>query len=101
VPQPSHPARHQASHPATEGRLDDRGRALLAFEREWWRYGEAKETAIRERFALSSEAYYRALNALIDLDDALAHDPMLVRRLRRMRSRRHRERSARRLGQRT
>jgi Protein of unknown function (DUF3263) len=78
--------------------LGERDLALLAFERDWWQYGEAKETAIRERFGLSSEAYYRALNRLIDAEPALDHDPLLVRRLRRMRSSRHRQRSARRLG---
>ena len=41
--------------------------------------------------------YYQLLNALIDTEAALAHDPMLVKRLRRLRSTRHRARSARRL----
>ena len=42
--------------------------------------------------------YYQVLNALIDRPDALESDPMLVKRLRRMRATRQRARSARRLG---
>lgn len=54
--------------------------------------------AIRELFDLSATRYYQILNALIDDPAALAHDPMLVKRLRRMRSSRQRARTARRLG---
>ena len=58
----------------------------------------AKEQAIRELFDLSATHYYQILNALIDTEDALAHDPMLVKRLRRLRTSRQRARTARRLG---
>ena len=58
----------------------------------------AKEQAIRELFNLSATHYYQILNALIDTEDALAHDPMLVKRLRRLRTSRQRARTARRLG---
>lgn len=78
--------------------LDDRARSILDFEREWWKYAGAKEQAIRERFDLSPTRYYQLLNRLMDDDDALAYDPMLVKRLRRMRSARQRQRAARRLG---
>ncbi|HEY0186804.1 MAG TPA: DUF3263 domain-containing protein [Cellulomonas sp.] len=81
---------------ATE--LSERDRELLAFERQWWKYAGAKEQAVRELFDLSATRYYQVLNALIDSPAALAHDPMLVKRLRRMRSTRQRARSARRLG---
>jgi len=47
---------------------------------------------------MTATRYYQTLNALIDTDAALAHDPMLVKRLRRLRSARQRERSARRAG---
>ena len=53
------------------GALPEREREILAFERQWWRYAGAKEQA---------------------------YDPMLVKRLRRLRSARQRARSARRLG---
>ncbi|GAA0296931.1 hypothetical protein BJ968_001037 [Kineococcus aurantiacus] len=78
--------------------LSRRDAEILAFERQWWKYAGAKEQAVRELFDLSPTRYYQLLNALIDSPAALAHDPMLVKRLRRMRSSRQRARSARRLG---
>lgn len=74
--------------------LAERDRAILDFEREWWRYAGAKEQAIREHFDMSPTSYYRALNELIDQDTAMAYDPMLVKRMRRMRAARHRQRAA-------
>jgi Protein of unknown function (DUF3263) len=84
--------------PAVVGSLSDREREILAFERQWWKYAGAKETAIRDLFDLSATRYYQTLNALIDRPEALVHDPMLVKRLRRLRTTRQRTRSARRLG---
>lgn len=78
--------------------LSERDQAILAFERQWWKYAGAKEQAVRELFDMSATRYYQVLNALIDDPAALAHDPMLVKRLRRMRSSRQRARTARRLG---
>lgn len=78
--------------------LSDRDRQILEFERAWWKYAGAKEAAIRERFEMSSTRYYQVLNALIDTPEALEADPLLVRRLRRLRAARQRQRSARRLG---
>jgi hypothetical protein len=78
--------------------LTRRDRDILAFERQWWKYAGAKEQAIRELFDMSTTRYYQVLNALIDTPAALAADPMLVKRLRRLRASRQRQRSARRLG---
>ncbi|HEU4810876.1 MAG TPA: DUF3263 domain-containing protein [Nocardioides sp.] len=78
--------------------LSDRDREILDFERQWWKYAGAKESAVREKFDMSSTRYYQVLNALIDRPDALEVDPLLVRRLRRLRAARQRQRSARRLG---
>ena len=83
---------------AAAGGLSERDRDILAFERQWWKYAGAKEAAVREKFDMSSTRYYQVLNALIDNPAALAHDPMLVKRLRRLRSSRQRARSARRFG---
>jgi hypothetical protein len=80
------------------GGLSPREQELLAFERRWWKYAGAKEQAVRDLFDMSATRYYQVLNSLIDRPEALAHDPMLVKRLRRMRSERARQRSARRLG---
>ena len=60
---------------------------MLTFERQWWRQAGAKETAIRDRFGVPPTRYYQVLNALVDRPDALAADPLLVRRLRRLRTR--------------
>jgi hypothetical protein len=78
--------------------LTQRDREILEFERQWWKYAGAKEQAIRELFDMSATRYYQVVNNLIDSPDALAFDPMLVKRLRRMRAARQRTRSARRLG---
>jgi hypothetical protein len=78
--------------------LDERDLAILAFERQWWRYAGAKEQAVREQFDLSPTRYYQVLNALIDRPEALVADPMLVKRLRRLRTARREQRSARRAG---
>jgi hypothetical protein len=77
--------------------LSERDVAILAFERRWWRHAGAKEQAIRDDFGLSAARYYQLLGALIDLPAALAHDPMLVKRLQRMRDARLDARTARRL----
>ncbi|MCA1727335.1 MAG: DUF3263 domain-containing protein [Actinobacteria bacterium] len=81
-----------------EGGIDERSRALLDFERTWWKLEGPKERAIRDRFDLSAARYYQVLNKLIDEPEALAYDPMLVRRLRRLRTARRRARFARRMG---
>ncbi|MDP9023313.1 MAG: DUF3263 domain-containing protein [Actinomycetota bacterium] len=83
---------------AEEDHLDARDRAILDFEREWWKVAGAKEQGIRQRFDVSPTRYYQLLNRLIDDDAALAYDPMLVKRLRRLRAARQRRRAARRLG---
>jgi hypothetical protein len=90
-------AGRSAGEVATSG-LSDRDREVLAFERQWWKYAGAKEQAVRELFDMSGTRYYQVLNALIDSPGALEFDPMLVKRLRRMRATRQRARSARRLG---
>ncbi len=76
-------------------RLEERSRAILDFERGWWQQEGSKEGAIRSRFRLSAARYYQLLNRLIDSPEALRYDPMLVRRLRRLRTARRRQRFAR------
>ncbi len=91
------PIQQPAGEPLPDG-LTRRDRDILAFERQWWMYAGAKEQAIREMFDLSPTRYYQVLNAVIDNPAALAEDPLLVRRLRRLRTSRQKSRSARRLG---
>ncbi|MFD1939148.1 MULTISPECIES: DUF3263 domain-containing protein [Nonomuraea] len=80
--------------------LSERDLRILAFERQWWRHAGAKEHAIRDAFGFSATRYYQLLGDLIDRPEAMEHDPMLVKRLRRLRAARQRERAARRLGMR-
>ena len=80
------------------GELSARDAEILAFERQWWKFAGAKEQAIRDKFQMSATRYYQILNALIDKPEALAQDPLLVKRLRRLRATRQRNRSAKRLG---
>jgi Protein of unknown function (DUF3263) len=78
--------------------LGKRERAVLGFERQWWRHAGAKEEAIRREFGVGPTAYYQLLSRLIDDPAAIAYDPMLVKRLQRQRASRRRRRSGRRLG---
>jgi uncharacterized protein DUF3263 len=78
--------------------LDERTRAILDFEGSWWQGGGTKQRRIRERFGISATRYQQLLMRAIDLPEALRYDPMLVRRLRRLRESRRRMRLARRLG---
>jgi len=83
---------------ATSDELARRDREMLAFEAQWWKYAGAKEQAIRELFDMSATRYYQVLNVLIDKPAAMVADPMLVKRLRRLRASRQRTRAARRFG---
>lgn len=78
--------------------LDDRSRQVLDFEREAWKLATTKERAIRERFGFSPARYHQILHRVIDRPEALLYDPMLVRRLRRLRELRRRARTASGLG---
>ena len=66
---------------------------ILKFERQWWRYAASKEDAIRLQLNMTPFYYYQKRTTLLQKPDALADDPALVRRLRRIadsRSRAHR-----------
>ena len=78
--------------------LSERDVAILDFERSWWKHAGVKEQAIREHFDMSATRYYQLLNELLENPAALAHDPILVKRLKRLRTYRQRQRVARLLG---
>jgi hypothetical protein len=82
------PAPRQDAQPA----LTDREEQILAFEAKWWKHAGSKEQAIRDAFGLSSTRYYQLLNGLLDNPAALERDPVLIGRLRRLRSTRARTR---------
>ncbi|MFD0775280.1 DUF3263 domain-containing protein [Streptomonospora algeriensis] len=93
---PGEPAKPAAS--GEEHELTEREQRILAFERQWWKLEGSKEQAIREEFGFSPTRYYQLLNGLVDRPEALAFDPMTVKRLRRLRADRRRQRTARQLG---
>lgn len=86
--------------PSKDGQsaLAEREQRILAFERQWWKFEGSKEQAIRDEFGFSATRYYQLLNGLVERPEALAFDPMTVKRLRRLRADRRRQRNARRLG---
>src|SRR5690349_8794046 len=88
APREEPPAEPTAEAPA----LTEREVQILAFESKWWKHAGAKEQAVRDAFGLSSTRYYQLLNGLLDNPAALAHDPVLIGRLRRLRSTRARTR---------
>ncbi|WP_330177776.1 DUF3263 domain-containing protein [Streptomyces sp. NBC_01498] len=65
--------------------MTGRDRAVLAVERRSWPGPGAKEREIRERLGMSPTRYYQLLGVLLDDPLALAHDPVTVNRLRRIR----------------
>ena len=71
---------------------------ILEFERTWWRHAGAKESSIKELFNLTPPAYYQMLNNLIDREAALLAEPLLVKRLLRVRQQRTSARSSSKLG---
>lgn len=73
--------------------LSDDQRAILDFERQWWRYSGGKAAEIGQQLEMTPVEYYRTLNEIIDLPAAVEHDPTLVRRLQRARTLRRRRRT--------
>lgn len=78
--------------------LTERDIEILDFERSWWKHAGVKEQAIRERFDMSATRYYQLLNDLLETPAAMDHDPILVKRLKRLRAYRQKQRVARLLG---
>jgi hypothetical protein len=75
--------------------LDERQLSILAFEARAWQHTGAKAEAIRDELGISAARYYRILGELIDSPAALRRDPMLVKRLQRMREARQAARTRR------
>lgn len=82
-------------HPEPMDELTDTEREMIAFERQWWKHAGAKEAAIREKFDLSTTVYFARLNLLLNRPEAMAYDPMTVKRLIRLRDARREKRRAR------
>ena len=87
-----------AAHPAGAGRgreLTETDIAVLEFERFWLQRPTGKDEAIRSELGLSPAGYYQLLRELITQRSALEFDPMLIKRLVRIREERMRTRSVR------
>jgi hypothetical protein len=78
--------------------LTKRDIEVLDFERSWWKHAGVKEQAIKERFDMSATLYYQLLNELLENAAAMDQDPILIKRLKRLRSYRQKQRVARLLG---
>ncbi|MDE0846610.1 MAG: hypothetical protein ACI85J_001320 [Candidatus Poriferisodalaceae bacterium] len=76
--------------------LTEREKDILDFEQSWWSLSIPREQAVRERFQLTETEYVELLELLIATEAALEAEPLLVRRLRRMKDRRRQEHVARR-----
>jgi hypothetical protein len=85
----------QAEQPERAG-LTARERAVLEFEQSWWLSRVPKDQAVREQFQLTEAEYAVLLDDLIDTEVAMSAEPLLVRRLRRLRERRRTVQTARR-----
>jgi hypothetical protein len=80
--------------PSGEG-LDPLAVRVLEFEGAWVARTGAKASAIRAEFDVAPARYYQLLSAILDSPAALRHDPLLVRRLQRMRDARAAARASR------
>jgi hypothetical protein len=67
--------------------LSERYAAMLDFERAWWNHDEPRDQVIRARFQCSPDEYYAELTMVLEDPDAVDHDPLVVRRLKRLRLR--------------
>lgn len=95
---PAEPSVSVASVPSAapaDAGLTERDRAILDFEAEWSRHAGAKEEAIRAELGLTPARYYQLLGRLLDSAAAIVYDPMLVKRLRRIRDAREQARLTR------
>ena len=76
--------------------LSQRDRAILDFEQSWWESATPRDQAVREQFQLTESEYAEVLNQLVASEAALLAEPLLIRRLRRLRDRRRQQHIARR-----
>ncbi len=74
--------------------LSPSDKSILEFERSWWNEPGTKDEAIGRVLQLTPAEYVEALERVVDNDEALIHDPLVVRRLRRARDRRRSERQS-------
>lgn len=66
--------------------LSDRDRAILDLAAQRWNYAGSLEPRVRDDLGISLTRFWQVVNRLIDSEDALAYNPVVVNRLRRIRS---------------
>ncbi|MFT4864715.1 MAG: hypothetical protein ACI9CV_001293 [Ilumatobacter sp.] len=67
--------------------LSERHAAMLDFERSWWTNDDPRDQVVRARFQCSPEEYDAEIAVVLENPDAAEHDPLVVRRLKRLRLR--------------
>lgn len=72
--------------------LSERDEAILDLERTWRLREGRKADLIQAELGLTMARYRTLLTALVEQPEAMAHDPLVVRRVRRERERRRRTR---------
>lgn len=85
------PSRPPAASASPSDPLDPLLRSVLDLERRWGvvsHRGTTKERAVRESLGLTPTRYRLLLQRALDDPRSLAYDPLLVRRLLRLRDRR-------------
>lgn len=85
------------AQPIIEQELSDLEAGILDFEASWWAAEQEKDAEIHERFGIAPPRYHQILNQLLDRREALEYQPLLVKRLIRLRATRQQKRSARHL----
>lgn len=63
--------------------MTDTEMAILDFEREWWRHAGTRNEEVSQRWGMSASEYERRLVVIAMRPEAMAYDPLTVRRLRR------------------
>lgn len=74
--------------------LSDRDRQILALAAAHYRHPAKREADARDQLGLSPVAFWVAVDRILDDPAAMAAEPMIVKRLRRLREARRRLRSA-------
>ncbi|QSL99797.1 helix-turn-helix DNA-binding domain protein [Gordonia phage ODay] len=68
--------------------MTDEERRMLDLAGQRWNYAGSLEQRVRDDFGISLTRFYQRVNQLIDTEEALAYSPVVVNRLRRLRTRR-------------
>ena len=62
--------------------LSDRDKAILEFERKWWRHEGAKASTAFQIFEMTEARYHQALSRLVYTEAAVLYAPDVCRRQR-------------------